>query len=209
MTLFSKHLFSMTSGSLVYLQVVFQNLGEIVLKFRTTEVLENILPIRRVIKVTQVWLHFTSQNLQSGRLANTVCTNQTQHLARTRTRQTMELERVGRVTVSDFLFQVGGQVDDMDGAKRTLFRTDTTTNAQIFRDECDLWCSVDFDTQFSCKARAISRCWWLGRCAQFTMHHRVNRSRVFQRAATTHGDSAENKSGNLPMRTTGQDFLLR
>jgi hypothetical protein len=50
----------------------------------------------------------------------------------------MELEGVGRVTVSDFLFQIGRQVDDMNSAKWALLGTDTTTNAQIFRDEGDL-----------------------------------------------------------------------
>lgn len=40
----------------------------------------------------------------------------------------MELEAVGRVSVSDLRLQVGGQIDDIDGAERTLLDTDTTTN---------------------------------------------------------------------------------
>jgi hypothetical protein len=132
-----------------HLQVIFQNLSEVVLKFGTTEVLENILPIRRVIEVTQVGLHLTSQNLQGSRLSDTVGTDQTKNLTRTRTGKTMELERVGGITVSDFLFQVGWQVDNVNSAEGTLLWANTTTNAQILRDESDLGGSVDLNTQFS------------------------------------------------------------
>lgn len=61
----------------------------------------------------------------------------------------MELERVGGISVSDFLFQVGWQVDNVNSAEGTLLWANTTTNAQILRDESDLGGSVDLNTQFS------------------------------------------------------------
>jgi hypothetical protein len=39
----------------------------------------------------------------------------------------------------------------MNSAKWALLGTDTTTNAQIFRDEGDLWRGINLDTEFSCK----------------------------------------------------------
>jgi hypothetical protein len=41
----------------------------------------------------------------------------------------MQLEAVCRVSMGDLSFQVGGQIDDIDGVERTLFGADTTTNA--------------------------------------------------------------------------------
>ena len=41
----------------------------------------------------------------------------------------MQFETVGRVTMGDLALEVGGQVDDGDGAERAALRADTTTNA--------------------------------------------------------------------------------
>jgi hypothetical protein len=62
----------------------------------------------------------------------------------------MQFESVCRVTVGDFLFQVGGEVDDGDGFKWAFFDTDTTTNAKFFRDESDFGVAGDFNAEFSC-----------------------------------------------------------
>lgn len=61
----------------------------------------------------------------------------------------MELEAIGRVTVGDLSIQVRRQVDNMDGAKRTLLGTDTTTDTETLGDERDLGVRVDFDTQLA------------------------------------------------------------
>lgn len=61
----------------------------------------------------------------------------------------MELEAVGRVPVGDLGFQVGGQVDDVDGAERTLLGTDTTTDTQALGDEGDLGLGSHFDTELA------------------------------------------------------------
>jgi hypothetical protein len=41
----------------------------------------------------------------------------------------VELEGISRVSVSGIFLQIGWQVDDVDGAEGTLFRTDTTAYA--------------------------------------------------------------------------------
>lgn len=61
----------------------------------------------------------------------------------------MKLEAVGGVPVGDRAIQVGRQVDNVDGAKRAFLGTDTTTNAQTFRDEGDLGFGAHFDTELS------------------------------------------------------------
>lgn len=61
----------------------------------------------------------------------------------------MELETVGRITVGDLAFQVGGQVDDVNCAKWAFLRTDTTSNAQRLGDEGDLGGGVDFNAKLA------------------------------------------------------------
>lgn len=61
----------------------------------------------------------------------------------------MQLKAVGGVAVGDLGFQVGGQVDDVNGTERTLLGTDTTTDAKTFRDEGDLGLGGDLDTELA------------------------------------------------------------
>jgi hypothetical protein len=42
----------------------------------------------------------------------------------------MEFEAVGGIAVGDLTFKIGGQVDNMDGAKRTFLRADTAANTK-------------------------------------------------------------------------------
>jgi hypothetical protein len=70
-------------------------------------------------------------------------------LAGTRDRKTMQFEGIGRVTVGHFRFEIGRQVDDVDGTKGTLLGTDTTTNTKLFRDEGNFGGSFYFDTEFA------------------------------------------------------------
>jgi hypothetical protein len=106
------------------LEVVLENLGEVVLQLGTTEVLENLLPIRGVVEAAEVGLQLAAQNLQGSTLSGTVTTNETQDLTRS------ELEAVGRVTVGDLRLEVGGQVDDVDGIERTFLGADTATDTE-------------------------------------------------------------------------------
>lgn len=49
----------------------------------------------------------------------------------------MELKTIGRIAVGNLGFKIGGQIDDIDGAKGTLLRANTTTYAEALRDESD------------------------------------------------------------------------
>jgi hypothetical protein len=112
------------------LDIILQQLCEEILKFRTTEIFQNFLPIRRRLKTekekqkqkkkkkmkkciffrwrrqrtytkaTQIGLKVIGQDLQSSGFTNTVRTNKTKNVTRTRHGKSMELERVGTVTVS-------------------------------------------------------------------------------------------------------------
>ena len=47
--------------------------------------------------------------------------------------------------MGDLSFEVGGQIDNVDGIKGAFLRTDTTTNTQALGDEGDFGGRVDFD----------------------------------------------------------------
>jgi hypothetical protein len=119
------------------------------LKLRTAEVLEDLLPVRRVVVAPQVGLELAAENLERGTLADTVGSDQSQDLARTGHRQPVELEAVGRVAVRDLGLEVRGQIDDVDGVEGAFLRADTTTDTQALRDEGDLGGRVDFDAQLA------------------------------------------------------------
>jgi hypothetical protein len=119
------------------------------LKLGTAKVLDNVLPIRRVVVSAQVGLELSTKNLQSGTLSNTVCSDQTKNLAGSGHGQTVQLETVGSISVGDLAFEVGGQVDDGDGVKRALLGADTATDTEGLGDECQLRVGLDLNTEFS------------------------------------------------------------
>ena len=106
------------------------------------------------IVATKVRLQLSSKNLQSGALSNTVGTDESEHLTRARSGQTVKLEGVCGVTMCYLRVEVGWQVNDSDSFKGTsrrqisllcchvvtataerddvLLDTDTTTNTQKF-----------------------------------------------------------------------------
>lgn len=99
------------------------------LELGSTEIFQNLLPVRGVVVASQIGFELATENLQSRALSNTVCADQSQYLARTRHWQPMQLEAVGGITMCYLSLEIGGQVDDVDGAERALLRADTTTNA--------------------------------------------------------------------------------
>lgn len=119
------------------------------LQLGTTEVLQNLLPVGRVVVTSQVGLELATKNLQGGTLSDTVCSNETKNLTGAGHGKSVKLEAVGRVAVGDLTFQVGGQVDDVNGAEGALLGADTATNTQAFGDESDLGGVVDFDAEFT------------------------------------------------------------
>ncbi|KAH6898338.1 hypothetical protein B0T10DRAFT_104989 [Thelonectria olida] len=119
------------------------------LQLGATEVLDNILPIRRVVVAAQVRLELSAENLQGSTLSNTVGSNEAKNLAGSGHRQTVQLEAVGAITVGDLALEVGGQVDDGDGLEGAFFRADTTTNTERLGDEGKTVGGRDFDTELS------------------------------------------------------------
>lgn len=120
------------------------------LQIGTTEVLQNLLPVRRVVVTTEVRLELATKNLQRGTLSDTVCSNQTEDLTGTGHRKSVKLEAVGRVAVGDLGLEVGGQVDDVNGSEWALLGADTTTNAQALGDKGDLRSGIDFNAKLAC-----------------------------------------------------------
>lgn len=149
------------------LEVILQKLGEVVclrsqqeittetlaplrtLQLRATEVLDDVLPVGGVVVSAQVGLELAAQNLESGTLADTVGSDETQNLSRPGHRQAMQLEAVGAIAVGDLALEVGGQVDDGDGVEGALLGADTTTNAERLGDEGEARLGSDFDTELS------------------------------------------------------------
>ena len=122
---------------------------ELTLQLGATEILDHILPVRRIVELSQVGLQLAAENLESSTLSDTVGSHKTKDIAGTRSRETMELEAVGRVPVGDLGLEVGGQVDDGDGIKRALLGADTAADAQGLGDVGDARLGGDFDTELA------------------------------------------------------------
>lgn len=111
--------------------------------------LDNVLPVRWVVVAAQIGLQLAAENLEGGALADSVCSNQTEHLTRARHRQAMELEAVGAIAVRHLVLEVGWQVDDGDGVKGTLLDADAAADAERLGDEGDAGLGGDFDAELA------------------------------------------------------------
>lgn len=98
------------------------------LQFRSAEILDNVLPVGRVVISAQIWLQLAAQNLERSTLSNTVGAYQTQNLAGARRRQSVKLEAVGRVPMGNLRLEVGWQIDNGDGSEWALLWANTTSN---------------------------------------------------------------------------------
>jgi hypothetical protein len=96
------------------LDIIFEDFGEEILEFGTSEMLEDLLPFGWVVVSSEVGLEFTGKDLEGGRFTDTVGTDQTENLTWTGSRETMQLESVGVVSVSDVRVEVGWQVENLD-----------------------------------------------------------------------------------------------
>lgn len=131
------------------LEIVLQDLGEVVLQLRSSEMLQNLLPVWWVVISAQVWLLLAGQDLQRCALSNTVRSHQSKHLTRSWERKPVNLEAVGAVAVRDLSLEVGGQVDDVDGVERALLGANTASNTQSLGDEGDFAGGVDFNAELA------------------------------------------------------------
>ena len=59
----------------------------------------------------------------------------------------MKLEAVGRISMSNMGLKIRGQIDNVDGSEWAFLRADTASNAEGFRDECNLGFRSDFNAQ--------------------------------------------------------------
>jgi hypothetical protein len=59
----------------------------------------------------------------------------------------MKLETVGRVSVGDMGFEIGRQIDNVDGSEGAFLWTNTTSNTKVLGYEGDFRCGLDFDTE--------------------------------------------------------------
>lgn len=131
------------------LEVILQNLGKVVLQLRTSEMLQDLLPIRRVVISAQVGLLLAGKNLQCRTLSNTVRSHQSKHLTRSWEWKSVDLETVGAVAMRDLSLEVGGQVDNVDGVEWALLGTDTASNTQSLGNEGDFAGGVDFNAELA------------------------------------------------------------
>nr|POE47619.1 hypothetical protein CFP56_00950 [Quercus suber] len=69
-------------------------------------------------------------------------------------RQTVQFETIRGVAVADLRFEIGRQVDDIDGVERTFLGADTTPNAKSFGNKGDFAVRSNLDTKL---ARAHNR----------------------------------------------------
>lgn len=112
-------------------------MATLTLQLRAAEVLDHILPIRRVVEPAQVGLELAAQNLEGRALADTVGSHETQDVAGPGHGKTVKLEAVGGIAMGDLTLEVRWQVDNGDGAKGATLRADTTTDAKLFGNEGD------------------------------------------------------------------------
>jgi len=131
------------------LELVFQELGEEVLEFRTSEVLDDVGPVGRVFKVTQIGLDLVGQDLEGSGLSGTVTSDQTEDLTGSGGGKSVELEGVGAVTMGGELAEVGGEIDNLDGFEGALLHAETATDAEIFRDLAEFGGGGNFDTELT------------------------------------------------------------
>jgi len=131
------------------LELVFQELGEEVLEFRTSEVLDDVGPVGRVFKVTQIGLDLVGQDLEGSGLSGTITSDQTEDLTGSGGGKSVELEGVGAVTMGGELAEVGGEIDNLDGFEGALLHAETATDAEIFRDLAEFGGGGNFDTELT------------------------------------------------------------
>jgi len=92
-------------------------------------VLDDILPVGGVLEFSEIGLELSAKNLERGTLSDTVGSYKTQNHSRPWHGQAVKLEAVGGITMGDLALEVGGQINDGDGAERAALGANTTTNA--------------------------------------------------------------------------------
>ena len=76
------------------------------------------IPITYIVS-SKIGFEFSSQNLQCCALSDAVGPHETKHLTGSWSRESVQFESVGGITMRDLRFQVGRQVDDRNSLERT------------------------------------------------------------------------------------------
>ncbi len=95
---------------------------------------QNVLPLRRLVKQAEIRLDLACQYLEGCALSNSVRSDESKHLAGTRRGQTMQLERVLAISMRGLTVEILGQIDNLNGAKRTLFHANVAADAKLLAD---------------------------------------------------------------------------
>lgn len=111
--------------------------------------LDDVLPVRRVVVAAQVGLKLAAKDLQRGTLADTVGSNQAEHLSRSGHGQAVELEAVGAIAVGHLALEVRGQVDDGDGVEGALLGADAAADTERLGNEGEARIGGDFDAELA------------------------------------------------------------
>jgi hypothetical protein len=88
------------------------------LEFGSPEILDDLLPVGRVVVPSEVGLQPATENLERSTLADTVGSDETEDLAGARHRQTVQFEGVGAIAVRHLRLEVRRKVDDGDTDSR-------------------------------------------------------------------------------------------
>lgn len=72
-------------------------------------------PFGRGVVFAQIRFELAREDFESGGFTDTVRTDQTENLTWTGCGETMQFEGVGRVSVGDVGFEIGGEVENLDG----------------------------------------------------------------------------------------------
>lgn len=129
------------------LEVVLQDFGEVILKFGSAEVFQDLLPVRWVLEgqhltgsfekvrtdlahivSAQVGLEFSSENFKCCALSDAIRSDEAKNLPRSGSGKPMELESVGSIPVGDLRLEVGRKIDDGNSFKGTSYKNSFERN---------------------------------------------------------------------------------
>ena len=131
------------------LHVLLEHFSEEGLQLTATEVLQHFFPLGRLFEVAQIRPHVAAQNAEGRRLADAVRTHESQHLAGTWGRKSVQLEAVSAVPVRHLTLQAFGQVDDFDGLEGAALDAHTTTNTHVLGDHANCRRGFHINAQFA------------------------------------------------------------
>ena len=117
--------------------VLFEHAREVRLEFVAAEVLQHFSPLGRLVKVAQVRPHVTAQNTEGRRLSDTIGTHETQDLACSGGRESMQFEAVGAVAMGHLALQALREIDDFDGLEGAALDAHAAAVTEVLGDEAD------------------------------------------------------------------------